>query len=62
MYQDTIDFFAASAARKAQAISTNPLGFFIACMLAGAYIGLGIIAIFSSARASKPPTGRWRWA
>jgi nitrite transporter NirC len=47
MYQDTIDFFAESAARKAQAISTNPLGFFIACLMAGAYIGLGIIAIFS---------------
>lgn len=47
MYQDTLDFFADSAAKKAQAISTNPLGFFIACMLAGAYIGLGILAIFS---------------
>jgi nitrite transporter NirC len=47
MYQDTLDFFAASAAKKAQAISTNPLGFFLACMMAGAYIGLGILAIFS---------------
>jgi nitrite transporter NirC len=47
MYQDTLDFFAASAAKKAQAISTNPLGFFFACMMAGAYIGLGILAIFS---------------
>jgi nitrite transporter NirC len=47
MYQDTLDFFAASAAKKAQAIADNPLGFFIACMMAGAYIGLGILAIFS---------------
>jgi nitrite transporter NirC len=47
MYQDTLDFFADSAAKKAQAIAKNPLGFFIACLMAGAYIGLGIIAIFS---------------
>ena len=47
MYQDTLDFFAASAAKKAQAIADNPLGFFLACMMAGAYIGLGILAIFS---------------
>lgn len=47
MYQDTIDFFADAAAKKAKAISANPLGFFIASMMAGAYVGLGIIAIFS---------------
>ena len=47
MYQDTIDHFAQLAAKKAQAITDNPLGFFIACMMAGAYIGIGIIAIFS---------------
>ncbi len=47
MYSDTIDFFAETAARKARAIAANPLGFFVACMLAGAYIGLAIIAIFS---------------
>ena len=45
MYSDTIDFFADTAAKKARAIAANPLGFFIACMLAGAYIGLAIIAI-----------------
>jgi nitrite transporter NirC len=47
MYQDTLDFFAESAAKKASAIAKNPLGFFIACLMAGAYIGLGILAIFS---------------
>jgi nitrite transporter NirC len=47
MYSDTIDLFAETAAKKARAIGSNPLGFFIACMLAGAYIGLAIIAIFS---------------
>jgi nitrite transporter NirC len=47
MYQDTLDFFADTAAKKANAIAKNPLGFFLACMMAGAYVGLGIIAIFS---------------
>lgn len=47
MYSDTIDFFADTAARKARAIAANPVGFFIAAMLAGAYVGLGILAIFS---------------
>lgn len=47
MYSETIDLFAETAARKVKAIADNPLGFFIAAMLAGAYVGLGIIAIFS---------------
>jgi nitrite transporter NirC len=47
MYSDTIDFFAETAAKKVKAIANNPLGFFIASMMAGAYVGLGIIAIFS---------------
>jgi nitrite transporter NirC len=47
MYQDTIDHFADLAAKKAQAIAANPFGFFIASCMAGAYVGLGILAIFS---------------
>jgi nitrite transporter NirC len=47
MYSETIDFFAETAAKKARAIAANPVGFFVAAMLAGAYIGLAIIAIFS---------------
>ena len=47
MYSDTIDFFADTAAGKARAFATNPAGFFVAAMLAGAYIGLAILAIFS---------------
>jgi nitrite transporter NirC len=47
MYQDTIDQFAEIAAKKVRAIADNPLGFFAASMMAGAYVGLGIIAIFS---------------
>lgn len=47
MYQDTLDFFAETAAKKVKAMSANPFGFFVACCMAGAYVGLGIIAIFS---------------
>jgi len=54
MYQDTIDQFADLAARKVKAIGDNPLGFFIASMMAGAYIGLGIIAIFSIGQGLDP--------
>jgi nitrite transporter len=54
MYSDTIDFFAETAARKVKAIASNPLGFFIAAMMAGAYVGLGIIAIFSIGQGVDP--------
>ena len=51
MYQETIDQFAELAAKKVKAIGDNPLGFFIASMMAGAYVGLGITRSFGSARA-----------
>jgi nitrite transporter NirC len=54
MYNETIDQFAETAARKVRAIADNPLGFFVAAMLAGAYVGLGIIAIFSIGQGLDP--------
>jgi nitrite transporter NirC len=54
MYQDTIDQFADTAAKKVRVIADNPLGFFIGAMMAGAYIGLGIIAIFSIGQGLDP--------
>ncbi len=54
MYQNTIDQFAELAAKKVSAIADNPLGFFIASMMAGAYVGLGIIAIFSIGQGLDP--------
>jgi len=54
MYQETIDQFADTAARKVKAIADNPLGFFIGAMMAGAYVGLGIIAIFSIGQGLDP--------
>ncbi len=54
MYKDTIDYFAKLAATKADALKRNPLGFFIGSMMAGAYIGFGIILIFILGSAADP--------
>jgi nitrite transporter NirC len=54
MYQDTIEQFAVTAAKKVKAIGDNPLGFLIASAMAGAYVGLGIIAIFSIGQGLEP--------
>ncbi|HVY51729.1 MAG TPA: formate/nitrite transporter family protein [Devosia sp.] len=54
MYQDTIDQFADTAAKKLTALADNGLGFFVAAMMAGAYVGLGIIAIFSIGQGLDP--------
>jgi nitrite transporter NirC len=54
MYQETLDQFAETAAKKLKAMSANPVGFFIACCMAGAYVGLGIIAIFSIGQVIDP--------
>src|SRR3990167_3084479 len=47
MYLDTIDQFAALAANKATTARASPSAFAVAAMMAGAYVGLGIILIFS---------------
>jgi nitrite transporter NirC len=47
MFLDTVDQFAKTAVAKAAYLRRSPGGFFISSMLAGAYVGLGIILIFS---------------
>ena len=47
MYQTTIDHFANLARKKADVLSGNPLAFFLASMMAGAYVGIGVILILS---------------
>jgi nitrite transporter len=46
MYTDTIELFTKLAERKIAALHASPGGFFVASMLAGAYVGIGIILIF----------------
>lgn len=47
MYEETIDSFVTLAERKVAALRRAPLGFFISSMLAGAYVGVGILLIFT---------------
>src|SRR3984957_14382805 len=47
MFIETVDQFAKTAAAKANFLRRSPGGFFVSSMLAGAYVGLGIILIFS---------------
>jgi nitrite transporter NirC len=46
MFLETVDQFATVAAAKAAFLRRSPLGFWISSMMAGAYVGLGIILIF----------------
>jgi len=47
MFMDTVDGFARLAAAKAETLRTRPGAFWVSAMMAGAYVGLGIILIFS---------------
>lgn len=47
MYSQTIDGFSKAAESKLSALRRTPGGFFVSCMLAGAYIGIGILLIFT---------------
>src|SRR5438874_9337522 len=46
MFLETVDQFAAVATVKAAFLRRSPLGFWISSMMAGGYVGLGIILIF----------------
>ena len=47
MYLETVDHFARGAAAKREAVKSRPIRFFVASMMAGAYVGLAIILIYS---------------
>jgi nitrite transporter NirC len=47
MYTDTIDGFVTLAGKKLNLLRQSPQGFLVGSMLAGAYVGLGIILILS---------------
>lgn len=54
MFIDTIDQFAKTAVAKSEFLRGSPLGFTISAMMAGAYVGLGIILIFTIGNAVDP--------
>jgi len=47
MYQDTIEGFIAAGNKKQAQLRQTPQAFFIACMMAGAYVGVAILLIFT---------------
>lgn len=47
MYAETIEGFVKIAEKKLEALRRHPGGFFVSSMLAGAYVGVGIILIFT---------------
>jgi len=49
MYSETIDYFSEIAIQKTRVLKHSPLAFLVGAMMAGAYVGLGIILIFSVA-------------
>jgi len=57
MFSKTIDYFADLARVKADASKNRPLAFLVSSMMAGAYIGVGIILIFGLGQAADPA---WR--
>jgi nitrite transporter len=54
MFAKTLDDFSAIAAAKAGFSRDKPLAFFISAMLAGAYVGIGIILIFTLGQQIEP--------
>ena len=60
MYQDEFSAMTNAAAAKVGLLKKNPLGYFLMSMLAGAYIGFGILLIFTERAAFWPVTRRQR--
>ncbi|HIN91417.1 MAG TPA: nitrite transporter NirC [Alphaproteobacteria bacterium] len=47
MYLETIDLFADMARKKVNLLEDHPLSFYIGALMAGAYVGMGILLIFT---------------
>lgn len=47
MHKDTTAEFAEAAVSKINYLRKNPVGFFMSTMMAGAYVGIGIILILT---------------
>jgi len=54
MYQETNAYFEALAVKKLRYSRSNPVAFFVQSMMAGGYVGVGIILIFSVAALLDP--------
>ena len=47
MFESTVTILAETGLQRAQSMQRNPVGFWLSCMMAGIYIGFGILLIFS---------------
>ncbi len=54
MFTKTLDNFAQVAADKAAVSREQPLAFLVSSMMAGAYVGIGIILIFTLGQQIEP--------
>lgn len=54
MHKDTTKQFADIAVAKIEYFKKNPIGFFISTMMAGAYVGVGIILILTLGNDAEP--------
>ena len=52
--EDSVLGFGRLAEGKKTFLARNPFGFFVASMMAGAYVGIGILLIFSVGQAADP--------
>lgn len=57
MYANTIEYFVRAATTKSDQLRENPLGFMAGSLAGGAYVGLGIVLIFSIG-AYLPPSAQ----
>ncbi len=53
-YKDSIAAFGTMSETKSAYLADNPIGFLIASMMAGAYVGMGILLIFSVGQSADP--------
>jgi len=54
MYLGSVDNVAGGAVKRSEFLKKSPIGFWISAMMAGAYVGLGIILIFSVGSDADP--------
>lgn len=52
--RETVCYFADLSKEKVENLNNNPLGFIISSLMAGAYVGIGILLIFSVGQAVEP--------
>ena len=52
--EDSITSFAKLSVEKTRFLARNPLGFWVASMMAGAYVGMGILLIFAVGQNAVP--------